>query len=432
MASSVLLAVCSKVGDRIMLRGDLQQLDENAMSWRFMWNLVFILVIAYSVVRTLRVFYPALPSSVSLAFLVGAFGVSCLRVLSDLVATREKGGLKGGGVLLFVLTLSLLIPSVLQVIFLRESFDFLGRSSVGTTLKIAGFAILWMLIGYEMQRARLKDSNTVSLVLAFAMSLLVFSNLDGGLIINYRLLNAERGDAGEASHLVLGESAVVIIAFAVAAARGVLRYLIGAVGIALLFSMGGRTSLLAFVLSLVAFAIIRSRSVSLSVLVVSGALAIVAIFLPAIADTVVDDQALSRMFLAKGISEEGSLLERGYQFEIGLRGLLEQVYFGDPNFLIERLGGMGTYMHNLLSAWQFFGFFTFFIISFVMLYLLRSIYINAAVFEGVVGHFSKLIFLYSFFCVLIGKYIGFNLIWLGIGLCLGRVLNSGGGGARAR
>ncbi len=412
-----------------MLLSNLQRLNQNGMSWRSLWNLVFIFVIAYSAFRTLRVFYPAFPSSVSLGFLIGAFGVSCLRVMSDLFTAREKASVQVAALVFLSLFFSLIIPSLLQLIFLRESFDFLGRSSIGTTLKIAGFAILWMLIGYEMQRAQFANSNTLSSLLALTISVLVFFNLDGGLVINYRLLSA---DVGEASHLVLGESAVVLIILSVVLAHGVLRYFIAALGIALLFSMGGRTSLLAFFLSFFSFILFKKKSVSSSVVVIFVVSVLVTAFLLFISDLVVDDQALSRMFLAKGISEEGSLLERGYQFEIGLRGLLEQVYFGDPNLLIERLGGMGTYMHNLLSAWQFFGFFSFLIIGLSIIYLFVFLYFNATAFDGVSGEFSVLLFLYSVFCVLIGKYIGFNPIWLSIGLCFGRILNSGKFSEKAR
>lgn len=424
MVRSVLSAMHRQVEGEMMLQSNLQRLDKDPTSWTLAWNLVFFLVIAYSAFRTLRVFFPSFSGYVSLAFLVGAFAVSFLRVLSDLFSSKTRGGVKGAGLLFLSLIMSLLIPSLLQLIFLRESFDFLGRSSVGTTLKIAGFAVLWMLIGYEMQRAKLKHSNAVSLLLAVILTILVFSHLDGSLIINYRLLSAGQGDVGEASHLVLGESAVIMIILSLAFARGVLRYLIAVLGFALLFSMGGRTSLLAFLLSLLSFAVINKKSVSLVLIIVVAVAAALAALLPAISELVMDDQALSRMFLAKGVHEEGSLLERSYQFDVGLRGLLDQVYFGDPNILIERLGGMGTYMHNLLSAWQFFGFFSFLIMGFVIIYLCRFVLINAEVFDGVVGTFVKLMFFYSVFCILIGKYIGFNPVWLSIGLCFGRMLNT--------
>lgn len=130
------------------------------------------------------------------------------------------------------------------------------------------------------------------------------------------------------------------------------------------------------------------------------------------------------MLILGGLGDENSFLLRSEFIWVGLSALPDQILFGDPTFLVSRLGSVGAYMHNILSAWQFWGGFSFIYTLVCCLIVLIGLWRRPFLVSDAVGDFVLIAFLYGFVCVLTGKHVGFDLFWLGLGMGLARISSS--------
>jgi hypothetical protein len=119
-----------------------------------------------------------------------------------------------------------------------------------------------------------------------------------------------------------------------------------------------------------------------------------------------------------GVSNDFSALERKYFFKHGLTCLGEQILWGKSSVLVREYNDMGAYIHNILSAWQFFGFFPFLLLVGLTI---RSVFKCSLILFS--NRFRKnnflkfmiLLTIYSIISILTVKYIFFFPFWFVIG-----------------
>lgn len=385
---------------------------------------VLVFVILYSIAKAGKVFFPGIPGFSSTIFFVLAFFSGCMPAIAAIFSKKSDESVRKGTVWIIFLIAALITPLIFHRIFLVDQQDFLGRSPLNTAMSLSLFAVAWLIIGASLQIAELQRSNLLAIAVFAILLALVLPSLGEELVIDYRRLNAGRADGLEFDHLVLGETVPLLIFFAFAVAGKGLKFVAIGLGVFVLFALGGRTALFAIVPTLVAFyAIRRQLSSYLPVLAVLLGVPLFAAFI-VFADVIFQSSALSRMLIVGGLEEENSFVLRADFFAIGLQGLSGQVLFGDPTFLVERLGSVGTYMHNILSAWQFWGAFTFFYIVSCSIFVLICMWRKPDLTSDPIGEFVLVTFLYGVVCVLSGKHVGFDLFWLGLGMGLARISNS--------
>lgn len=395
--------------------------------WGFSYsagNAVLFLTVFYVFVKAGKVFLPSVPGFLSSALFLLLLVVSFFPILQSLVKVGRVGQVQRIVVFIGVLAAALILPLVMHRFFLVDRLDHLGRSPLDTAASLSVFSLCWVIIGAVLQRAMLPYSNSIGFVALVVPLILVLPSIGSDFVIDYRLLNAGRSDGLEFNHLVLGETVGVLVLFAIAISQGYLRVVAIGLAVFVLFALGGRTALFSIVPTLlVFFAVKRQLTRYLPVLFFLVFVPLV-FFLIVYADFILESTALSRMLIIGGLGDENSFVLRSEFIKIGLHALPDQILFGDPTFLVDRLGTVGAYMHNILSAWQFWGFFTFFYILVCCLIVLIGFWRYPFLANDAVGDFALITFLYGFVCVLSGKHVGFDLFWLGLGMGLARVASS--------
>lgn len=392
---------------------------------------VFSSLVVYAVYGVCSVFYSAFPLNYRSIILVIAGVASLASIVLPRMSAKWDGKVSKAICASLLLVGSLALSIFLQSIFLKDLIDSFGRSSLGYSRTIFFYGVCWFACGAVIQRLEIAESKIWSFAILIFLSTAIAVNLDGGFIISYTTLGEGRGDGMELNHLILGESVIFLLILSFSLAPPAWRILPFVLSLPILFSLGGRGALLNYILAIGfhLLLITRSRRLWPYIVLLAGFALLFGLNLFAL-DT--NDSSISRMLLLEGVSVDGSAQTREIQFAAGFNALADQLLMGDPTFLTRTFGSMGTYMHNIFSAWQFFGFFPF--AGFVFLMIWSGIYILRfrKIFDGVVSNFGVIIFLYGAFSILTTKSIGYYSFWFALGFWLFR-LGSGrvpGGNAR--
>jgi hypothetical protein len=125
----------------------------------------------------------------------------------------------------------------------------------------------------------------------------------------------------------------------------------------------------------------------------------------------------SRMLLLKGIDSDTSAVGRNTVLLIGLSLFEKQILFGNTALLITEMGNI-AYIHNILSAWQFFGFLPFLMIIMMLIYsACKCIKVlkNRVMIKDPFVDFMLMFTIYALISVLAVKVCFFVPFWLVIG-----------------
>lgn len=272
------------------------------------------------------------------------------RVLYAAIFSRgELDRLVAGGVRLAPIVLWTVAATLSQVAYFVPLSDELGRASSTYLASSVAVAILWLLAGVVVGSATLPRSGHSSLaIIAVAFGSVLFA-LDGGLVVNFGRLSAESGF--EINHLTVADFLLVCLFFAYAMGGRLMRAAVLFCLPVVLFAAGGRSALIIGFASVCVVSLRQRRMTEVFL-----ALAAVVVVVLSVAQTVdVSDPLVSRMLLSDGLGEDGSVIERQEQFMRGLSELPSQALVGDVRAIALGAGSLGGYIHNGLSAWQFFG-----------------------------------------------------------------------------
>jgi len=219
------------------------------------------------------------------------------------------------------------------------------------------------------------------------------------------------------SHLLIAEWVVFLLVGSYAFAGRYFRTLIIIVAVVALFSLQGRSSTLFTATSFMLFGLLTERSRFLVTLALGATiLGLLYYFVPI--ETLVEDTnqfQLDRMLLTEDTLDD-SLEDRTSILWFSISHLPTMAWFGDPTFLAEKAFTMGSYIHNLLSVWQFFGLIPL-IIMVVMIFkslriMLRTILSGS---PSVMDEAAAILLIYATISVIFSKSIVFHWIWFSVG-----------------
>lgn len=312
--------------------------------------------------------------------------------------------------------LSLLGQSALNL----SVVDLDGRSSINYVASFWGVGALWCLSGAAIAAAWVPPSRLGAGAILLGLLGLLWVATDGLLVVHYGRLSDGLGGV-RFSHLNTSDYAVFVLALAYGLAVGWLRIVVVLAAVVVLFGLGGRTALICFITAAVghqAFFVANSARARLL-----ASLALVLVLVPAIltlAQSGAADLAGKDLLFTEGYSSDSSVLARLDHILLGGEDLFRQALFGDPSLIAKRFNSMGSYMHNLLSAWQFYGVVFFAVLLFSLFGCMRFAMGHARLFLDPVTVTFAVLLTYVVFAVLIGRAVNFYLLWLVLGFWLER------------
>ena len=377
-------------------------------------NFVLACLIIHAVYAVLSLLLSALPLQVRTGLILMAGLVALASAVIPHWCQKWDGRIPTAIYFLLILVISLLVVVALQYFYIDDLRDDLGRSALGITRGILLLGLSWIACGAPIQGLKRERSLILVICIMGFLSFSVFTNLNGGIFVSYAKLNEGRSDDAGLNHLMVGEAVLFLLLLAYAFAPNRWRLITFSLSIAMLFSLAGRGAFFSYFLAvgLHHYLVVSTGwkwSNLVAVFAVLVGCASIYLFLD------FRDDAVARMLLSQGLSEDGSVVERQAVLAGGLKALPAQILIGDPAFLIRTFRSMGTYIHNILSAWQFFGLVPF--LMFVSALMWVSLYIlkNRKKMHGPIDDFGVLIFLYSGISILAAKYIGFHMFWFALG-----------------
>ena len=367
------------------------------------------------------------------------YGIGSLGMVKILLGGAATGGLfvlffsqnlfflKKDDAMLILLILSLFAVTLVQVLTYPNLIDEQGRGSHSYIIGSTVYNISYILLGYVfVSRGGIKHSNKLSVVLQSLILLLILNNLNGNLVVDYQSLqdNISYKEIS-ANHLLAGPYFYVLLIFSYSLAYGKWKIINFALSVMILFALGGRADLALFVLSVFFCELLKGISIPrvLFFLLISLPFFIIifcmAYIIPS-SNLAENNPLVQRMLLSGGMSSDASWSERIELLYMGLEGLKEQLAVGDVSYLIESRGGLGFYIHNILSVWQFYGFFVFVLIVCMLIQGFFRIKFLAKHTSGTMSTFLILMFLSTILGLIFAKSVTYVILWISIGCVWGR------------
>jgi hypothetical protein len=336
-----------------------------------------------------------------------------------LVSTKKYSILNSLNLKLLVLLFFLVgISLYCQALFMQQLTDYHGKGALEYTVRRTVISVIWFCFGYFVKDTYLQKHNVVAVIITAFTFLIFFYAADFSYFINYSLYSDSADRLAKVSHLTTGTHLALLLFTLYALTKDKYKILILPAFLCILFLAGGRSALFFTIVTLILYELLWGSKRLF--FLYSVFLAILSVYILFMIEIV--DNYFLQMLLIHGISEDSSTNSRLNQLAIGLRGLPEQLYFGNPSIIIRDLGSMGAYIHNFISAWQFYGVLVFIVITFLLIRIIK--YLSHAYFmkkqqnSNSFEEFKILIFVYTIISILLTKVIFFQLLWFSLGLLL--------------
>ena len=326
-------------------------------------------------------------------------------------------------ILIFSIYIYLILILVLQNYFYPELYDSTGRSALEYARSYAIGGMLWLTIGFSLglTNLKIKENQFFSflIILGLIFSLSFVDKV--GLVIDYASLKDNRADDIDYSHLVIGHFVLILVLVALAFSRK-WDNLILILGLVIFFMVGGRSDLFIFILTFLFYKFLfDNKKMWLSLLFL---ISTIFVFIFTIGFDFLKDTRF--YFIISGEGDDSWQL-RKLIFDKNIGNLYSQFFIGNPNKIIttefgvsELYNNIGAYSHNIISAWQFYGFIFFIFILFFMFFTgikIFSISVNKVKVD-VLEKFFILLFLFSAISLLFTKAIIYYPMWLCMGYWL--------------
>lgn len=313
----------------------------------------------------------------------------------------------------FVLPAALLVTVSFQILSFDNVFDEFGRASHGYLIQTTFVILAWFYAGGLVASKGAGGGVTKWPIYLIFLSLLVMVLLvtNFGLSIPYSSFQ-EDGAFEVMNHLLLAEYMLLICYAAYVLSGASYRPVVFFLMAYIMFAGGGRASFLIGVMSVVAYEYFYGERRVFWL--ICFLIFVLVFFVGAMVDF--SDDAFRYMLFSSGVDQDNSYIGRVSQVEAGLGNLINQVFFGDISFLVKKFNNLGSYIHNFISAWQFYGVFVFLLCLWLIfcaakkiLWVLRSGHVS------VMDSFFLLVFIYSIISVLFVKHVGFSSFWYALG-----------------
>jgi hypothetical protein len=255
-----------------------------------------------------------------------------------------------------------------QYFYIGSLVDIYGRDSIvfARTTLLAGLS--WMLAGAAVSLGSWRQSNIRSLIILAVPLTLISGNLHGDMVLSYGDLSMESGFENLNHTYVAGSFLFFVFLSYSSASTTFIRAIIFPVSAFILFTVGSRSVLLGGLATLVVFEYFWGSRKLLFVYLIIAIFSLY-LLLPHLNRVFYGSDLLLRMLITDGLYDS-SLIARIEIFRESLAELPSQAFFGDVGFLVRQFGSLGSYMHSVVSAWQFYGVIPF---SFFLYFYFKSI-----------------------------------------------------------
>ena len=331
-------------------------------------------------------------------------------------AVRYKLTFSKNELLLFALVASTVVSLALQFAFGVDFADQDGVSSQSYTIAMWAFSMFYLFAGAACSRALYEKSTIISLILLGLVLVPILKAADGNLLLDYTGLRYALGMDGF-THLSIAEWVVFLLMGSYAFSKPVMRPLVIVVAVYCLFALQGRSSTAFTILTFIVFGLLNEGKRSLYTWAGIALVAFAAYLVLPIEEMFFDANqgSVDRMLLSQE-GEDGSLAGRAEVMGIAMSSLPSQALYGNPAFLAKELHQMGSYIHNILSMWQFFGALPFFLMVAILVRSLIKMYRKVQDKSlSVMDEMASLLLIYSSVSVLLSKSIVFYWVWFSMG-----------------
>lgn len=387
-----------------------------------------LILMGYSAFNMLNILY--FHKAISTVFL--PISVAAIyAVYRAMLVFQKNSPISQGELIGICLVFAVTCTVLAQNIFLNS---FVGQDGVNTVDNVAALTVtslMWFFVGAGCARFQFEDSAVVALVVAVMVVAAMVFAIDETLTIPYRLIKEEAGVEG-VSHLKLERPVILLLVFAYAMSSKTrpITILLGCIAF---FFMGGRTALFTFALT--SF-LMTFKGNLLRNTIVTGLTAIscVTLFWYSIFAGFIDPEAkaIREILFLDGIEEDGSYQARMTFLTESMPFLADQFWIGNFGLVSEKQGGTSGYVHNILSAWQFYGFFIFLLLLLCLWYSLRKMVYAMKRTDRPADLFGAFLLIYVLISVLVSKYVGWTLLWFVLGYWLMRPSSAGRSSSRKK
>lgn len=381
------------------------------------WKMAATCLVIYGLWQLAAVLYGVLPFHFAKYFVIvaavsGVFHF-CLRRINSTLSHRE--------LLTILLLFTIVLAITFQLLFIPDVFETSGRSAQYYLVAATAFNFFWLLWGYALQLVgSVRKSNVIALALVLVVAALILGALDGSVVLQYRRFSDNIAGEFDLSHLTIGESTYLLLVASYALASGWAQPLIFCVTLPILFALGGRADVGIYVVSIVSYEWLRGAHGSKLIHVMIALALAIGVF-ASLPSSVLEDAGIARMIFVGGLGEDTSYAARHTFLIEDITSLPGQVPAGDVTQLVRYRGGVGTYIHNLLSAWQFYGLPAFALIVYLLLSNMGRIRRLARNAMDALGPFGVLVFLSAIVGAIVAKSVTHHILWLALGYCAGSV-----------
>jgi len=275
-------------------------------------------------------------------------------------------------------------------------------------------SILWFFAGGAVAIFNIKESPVWAIIVLTLTGLAFTNGLDEQLMVSY-LAVEETGIVENISHISMEKHVLFLLIFAYCLSPKT-KWIVAIAGMFLLFSMGGRTSLFVFAISVIGMNVGKRYLKNLIYLGVIGLLLMFSTRY-AVENQIIDieDVRIKKMLLIGGVEDDSSFLARVNILETSLQYLDNQFLYGDPTIIPQTTGSTGGYIHNILSVWQLYGFFVFACVVLVLLFSLRRMIVLKLTNPTPKIIFGSFFLIYVTVSVIFSKGSHWDLLWFTLG-----------------
>lgn len=327
--------------------------------------------------------------------------------------------------LYYLILFNFIFIPIFQFILFDNLIDDLGRSSFEFTVTISLLCISWFLLGCLMARIKVIPLLFYYIILiSMAVSFyLMYTSFGGQPFVDYYYISSLRIDSIKIQHLSLTEPLTFVLFLFLS-----ISYMTKFKWISILFiififlSLGGRTAFFCALLTIIIYELIISNFLSYLIKVsLVSFLSIIILLSLNFSDNIFFD----KLFFKGGLDSDESYKGRvEFLFDF-FDGFLNQILIGYPNFFIEKHNDLGTYSHNILSIFQFYGLILFLVVIYSIYLIIKKI-IKYEFYKSTnsLDIFGVLLFIYVLLSIITGKAVLFSPLWFVLGFLLFRLRHS--------
>lgn len=351
--------------------------------------------------------------------------LSLIYLLKQPLMISNLSSIKEGHLLFILIIAFITITPLLHLIFTENIIDNNGTSSHEYMITVTGIILPALMTGaafaYFKNLSRFLILTLICTLITCTLYLV--QTMNGGFFVDYYYLRSIRQDGIPINHLSLTESLIFLffMVLAIVWNKNKIKWPILLFITFLFFSLGGRVAFFSFLATVITFEFLTSK---LEATLYRLPLILIAplLFFIIFQDDLADNAYYNKLFFASGLENDPSYQARLELSDSFRNGFIDQFLIGNINTIIETNGSVGSYAHNILSVFQFYGLIPFTIIIYTYYYIFKNfislkLYLSNSNFQI----FASIILIYSFLSFFIGKALIFTPIWLAVGYWLMKI-----------